>query len=200
MNLAEEIRYNYSDYLEWDDDVRYELIDGVPYLMAAPSQKHQELSGELFRQLSNWLRGKRCKVFHAAFDVRLNAKSYDNIVVQPDLLVVCDRRKLDGRSCVGAPDMIIEILSPTNARHDEFVKFGLYQKAGVREYWIVDPESKTVSVHILENGRYYTDVYLAEDTVPVYVLEGCEINLADVFAEDEDEEEDIDEIEDIAEL
>jgi len=183
MSLAEKIRYTYADYLEWDDDVRYELIEGVPYAMAAPSQAHQEISGGLFGQLWQFLKGKRCKVFHAPFDVRLNAESFDDVVVQPDLLVVCDRSKLDGRGCVGAPDMAVEILSPSNTKHDVFVKFRLYQKYGVREYWVVDPGGRTVSVHTLENGRYFTAVYGDADAVPVYVLEGCEIDLADVFAE-----------------
>ena len=184
MNLAGEIRYNYDDYLTWDDDIRYELIDGVPYAMAAPSQAHQEISGEIFRQLSNFLKGKPCKVFHAAFDVRLNAESYDDIVVQPDLLVVCDKSKLDGKSCVGAPDMAIEILSSSNTRHDTVVKFRLYQKAGVKEYWVVDPDKKSVNVYLLENGKYFTVTYSDNDIVPVNVLDGCEINLADVFAEE----------------
>ena len=183
LNLAEEIRYNYEDYLTWDDAVRYELIDGVPYLMAGPSQAHQEISGELFFQLRQFLKGKPCKVFHAAFDVRLNAESYDDIIVQPDLLVVCEKSKLDGRSCVGAPDMIIEILSPANPRHDTAVKFRLYQKAGVREYWVVDPDRKTVSVHVLEKGKYFTAVYFDDDIVPVSVLSGCQIYLSDVFEE-----------------
>jgi len=183
MNLAEQIRYNYSDYLEWDDDVRYELIDGVPYAMAAPSQRHQQTAGELHGQLWQFLKGKRCRVFIAPFDVRLNAENYDDIVVQPDLLVVCDKSKLDGKGCVGAPDMIIEILSPSNTRHDMHVKFRLYQKAGVKEYWIVDPDSRTVSVHILENGKYFRHSYGDTDIVPVEVLDGCQINLTDVFEE-----------------
>ncbi|MDR0310408.1 MAG: Uma2 family endonuclease, partial [Acidobacteriota bacterium] len=121
----------------------------------------------------------------APFDVRLNADTYDDTVVQPDLLVVCDRSKPDGKCCVGVPDMIIEILSPSSGRHDKLVKFHLYQKAGVREYWIVDPETKTVQVCILENGKYVTTMYgdTDTDTVPVHVLDGCVIGLKDVFEE-----------------
>ena len=184
MSLLENRRYNYSDYITWDDKERYELIDGVLYAMASPSQAHQEASGEIFRQLSNFLRGKPCKVFTAPFDVRLNADSLDDIVVQPDILVVCDKSKLDGKSVVGAPDMIIEVLSSStarNKRNDTVTKFKLYQKAGVREYWIIDPESQTVTVYNLENGKYIANNYSDEDIVPVHVLEGCEINLAEVF-------------------
>ena len=119
----------------------------------------------------------------APFDVRLNADSYDNTVVQPDLLVVCDRSKLDGKNCIGAPDMIIEVLSPSTERRDRITKLQLYRKSGVREYWIVCPEKKTVDTYILEDKKYYFDVYSENDIVPVHILEGCEIDLADVFFE-----------------
>ncbi|MCL2099737.1 MAG: Uma2 family endonuclease [Oscillospiraceae bacterium] len=180
MSLAEKIKYSYADYIKWDGKTRYELIDGAAYAMASPSQEHQEISGEFFRQLANFLRGKPCKVFHAPFDVRLNYDSYDDTVVQPDILIVCDKSKLNGRSVKGAPDMIIEIMS-SNTRHDTFVKFRLYQKAGVREYWIVDPKTRTVQVYLLDGGKYTINYYTAEDTAPVHILENCEINLADVF-------------------
>jgi segregation and condensation protein B len=134
--------YTYADYLTWDDKVRYELIDGMPYMMASPSQKHQEISGELFRQLGNFLLGKPCKPFHAPFDVRLNANKSDDTVVQPDLLVVCDHSKLDGKSVNGAPDFIIEILSPSTMSYDLIIKLNKYMRSGVREYWVVDPESR----------------------------------------------------------
>jgi len=184
MSILENRRFNYADYITWDDKERYELIDGIVYAMASPSQAHQEVSREISGQLWQFLRGKPCKLFTAPFDVRLNAESLDDKVVQPDLLVVCDKSKLDGKSVVGAPDMIIEILSSSNAgnkRHDKVTKFRLYQKAGVREYWIIDPESYTADVYILENGKYIANLYNDEDIVPVHVLEGCEINLADVF-------------------
>ena len=181
-NLAEEKGYTYGDYIKWDGNIRYELINGFAYAMASPSQEHQEISGELFRQLSNFLRGKRCKVFHAAFDVRLNAGSYDDIVVQPDLLVVCDESKLDGQSVTGAPDFVIEILSPKNTAHDTILKFKLYQKAGVREYWIVNPFRRIVEAYILRAGKYGGGtIYMGDDIIPVHTLPGCHINLADVF-------------------
>ena len=181
--LPEYKRFTYTDYCTWGDDERFELIDGVPYAMSAPSQAHQEISMQLSRLIGNFLVGKPCKVFAAPFDVRLNFDTRDDIVVQPDLLVVCDKSKLDGKSCVGAPDMVIEILSPSTAVLDKFLKFNRYLQVGVREYWIVDPDSKTVSVYILENDKYTAQAFCSEDTVPVYVLEGCIIKLQEVFPE-----------------
>ena len=105
----------------------------------------------------------------------------DDTVVQPDLVVICDHSKLSGTGCVGAPDMVIEILSPSTARNDRTLKFDIYRRSGVREYWIVDPDTKTVSVHVLKSGEYVTRAYTDADSVAVHVLEGCTINLADVF-------------------
>ena len=179
--LSEDKRYTYADYCSWDDDTRWELIDGIPYAMSAPTQAHQTVGGEIFTQLHNFLKGKPCKVFYAPFDVRLNANEGDDTVVQPDLLVVCDDSKLDGKACVGAPDMVVEILSPSTSRHDKLLKFNAYQRAGVREYWLVDPDSRTLSVYILKDGAYMARAYADTDDVPVEVLDGCEINLPDVF-------------------
>jgi Uma2 family endonuclease len=176
--------YTYADYCTWDDGERWELIEGIPYAMSpAPSQRHQEVCGELHWQIKTFLKGKPCKVFAAPFDVRLNAAGDDDTVCQPDLLVVCDAFKLDGKCCKGAPDLVVEVLSPSTARHDRMVKLRQYRRNGVREYWIVDPETKTVQVNVLENGKYVISMYGDEDTAPVGVLEGCEIDLADVFAE-----------------
>jgi len=175
--------YTYSDYLTWDDDQRWELIDGVPYMMSAPNRMHQELLGNLHLQFGNFLKGKPCKVYPAAFDVRLNADTLDNTVVQPDLVIVCDLSKLDDAGCKGAPDMVIEILSPSTSRYDRTIKFNTYLKSGIREYWVVDPETKTLAVHILKGGDYVTHPYLDEDTVPVHVLEGCIVDLSEVFEE-----------------
>ncbi|MCL1918675.1 MAG: Uma2 family endonuclease [Peptococcaceae bacterium] len=173
--------YTYSDYASWDHETRYELINGVPYMLASPSQIHQKIVREISFQLTGFLRDKPCEVFPAPFDVRLNATDGDDIVVQPDLLVVCDKTKLDGKACVGAPDMVIEILSPSSAQKDRFTKYHLYQTAGVHEYWIVDADSQTVQAYILKDGEYVSKVY--RDTASVHVLEGCVINLSEVFAE-----------------
>ena len=180
--LKLEDRYTYSDYCKWDDSERLELIDGVPYAMSpAPSWRHQDVSVGFIYQLRSFLAGKPCKVFAAPFDVRLNADAGDDTVVQPDIVVICDRSKITGTGCVGAPDMAIEILSPSTESRDTLVKFKLYMNAGVREYWIVDPDKKTVAAHVLDSGRFYVSHYSETDTAPVHVLEGCDINLSEVF-------------------
>ena len=180
---AYDVRYTYSDYLLWDDDVRRELIDGVPYLMAAPNRRHQGILGELHFQLRSFLKGKPCKVYFAPFDVRLNADTLDDTVVQPDILVICDHSILNDANCAGAPDMVVEILSPSNPRYDKITKFNRYLKAGIREYWIIDPETQSLAVNILNNDNYITHVYTDKETVPVNVLAGCYIDLSEVFAE-----------------
>jgi Uma2 family endonuclease len=178
--------YTYADYAEWDDGNRYELIDGVPYMMSSPSLAHQEILVELVGQLRELLKGKPCKVLMAPFDVCLNAAGdRDNTVVQPDLMVICDKSKLDGKRCDGAPDMVAEILSPSNPNHDRVKKFNKYLQAGIREYWIVDPTNKVISAHILKNGEYVVKSYSSDEaeTIPVHVLDGCTIDLMDIFAE-----------------
>jgi len=123
-------RWTYADYLTWPDDERWEIIDGVAYAMSpSPGKRHQELFGELFRQIANFLKGKSCKVFAAPFDVRLSdistaSDNYAETVVQPDIFVVCDKNKLDERGCKGAPDLIIEISSPSTGKNDLTIKFG----------------------------------------------------------------------------
>ena len=173
-------KYTYADYLTWDDSVRYELVDGVPYAMAAPTVEHQRVSSELHGQLWTFLKGKPCRPFTSPIDVRLNVKKGDDLVVQPDLLVVCDHSKIDKNSINGAPDFIIEILSPSSSSYDCIVKLNKYLDAGVREYWIVDPESKTVQVYILKDGVYMNKSY-ESGTIPVSVLDGCVIDLTAVF-------------------
>jgi Uma2 family endonuclease len=129
-------------------------------------------------------------VYSAPFGVRLFPKDdlSDDTVVEPDILVVCDKTKIDKQGCKGAPDLIIEILSPSNIHHDRIVKFQKYLAAGVREYWIVDPDNKGVDVHVLQDGAYHTMVYDETSEAPVSVLPGCVINLAGVFGEMETEE------------
>ena len=177
-------RFTYSDYASWDDDNRYELIDGKAYLMSAPSVAHQSVLMELSRQLANFLVGKKCKVLAAPFDVCLNAKGDDDdTVVQPDIVVICDMSILDKKRCNGAPDMVIEIASPSTSRHDRMKKLNKYLQTGVREYWIVDPEDKGVAVHILENGKYVISAHEGAASIPVSILEGCLITLPDEFAD-----------------
>ena len=190
MALPREERYTYADYLEWDEKERVELIDGAPLMMAPPSRKHQEISGEIYRQLANLLRGKGCRVYAAPFGVRLFERAEDgpedvDTVVEPDIAVICDPAKLDKYGCRGAPDMVVEILSPSTQRQDRFTKFSLYQRAGVREYWIVDPENKFVQSFWLEDGRYAVKEFgAAGDKMRVNVLEDCVIDLSEVFPEE----------------
>ena len=178
----EEARYTYADYLTWEDGERRELIDGVAYAMSPDASfAHQSVSVALLTQLSNYLQDKPCKVFTAPFDVRLNAVADDDTVVQPDILVVCDTSKFDSKGIIGAPDLIVEILSPSTEKHDRNTKFKLYQRHGVREYWIVDPSNETVSVNILNSGKYVTHLHFKEEIVPVSVLHGCSLDLGKVF-------------------
>ena len=176
-------RYTYADYCAWPEDERRELIDGEAYALATPTIAHQMIVREVFGQLYSYLRGKPCKVFVAPLSVRLNADEGDDTVVEPDILVVCDEQKLaDGKGVVGAPDFIVEVLSPSTAKRDIFRKYALYQASGVREYWIVDTEEKIMMAYLLYEGRYSGSLYdESHDAVPVGVLDGCTINLTEVF-------------------
>ena len=178
----EATRYTYSDYASWDDHSRFELIDGIAYAMSAPTATHQRIIGKLFVQLFNFLNDKPCEVFISPFDVCLSGKGRrDDTVVQPDILVVCDESKIIDEYCNGAPDLIIEILSPSSQNHDRLRKLNKYMTAGAREYWIVDPEINDVTVHILERGKYVLTAYKKTDVISVQVLEGCNIDLSKVF-------------------
>ena len=186
----EKERYTFADYLTWDENERIEIIGGEAFLMAAPSSKHQEISMEISRQLANFLVGKPCRVYPAPFNVRLFEKDGDapedvDTVVEPDISVICDRSKIDARGCKGAPDLIVEILSPSSLRNDRLVKLRLYQRAGVREYWIADPENKTVQVFLFNNNGilYPHEDYGQENMAKVNVLDGCFIELDKVFSE-----------------
>jgi len=186
--------YTYADLLEWDDDVRAEIIGGNVYMMSAPGTSHQEISGRLFFEFFSFLRGKPCRVFAAPFNVRLFPKKdlSDDTVVEPDIMVVCDSGKIDERGCNGAPDIIIEIISPSTRRRDRVIKYNLYVDAKVREYWIVYPEYKEIDVHLLDGDHYTTQAYgvnepntkeneMVEEIVPVTVLPGFSIDLKDIF-------------------
>ena len=149
-------KYTYKDYYSWNDDERWELIDGIPYNMTpAPNTFHQEILGELFRNFLPYFKGKPCKVYFAPFDILLSdlKNPDDDIVnvVQPDLSVICDQNKIDKRGCLGAPDMIIEILSPSTTKNDLSAKYILYEKFGVKEYWIVYPGNKVIHAYQLDD-------------------------------------------------
>lgn len=186
----EKVRYTFADCLTWDEKERIEIIHGEAFLMAAPSSTHQQISMEISRQLANYLVGRRRRVYPAPFSVRLFEKDGDapedvDTVVEPDITVVCNRNKIDMRGCKGAPDLIVEILSPSSLRNDRLIKLRLYQRAKVREYWIVDPENKTVQVFLSDETGILQphEDYGQKDVAKVNVLEGCFIELNKVFPE-----------------
>jgi Uma2 family endonuclease len=153
--------YSYADYLLWQFSERVELIKGKIFKMSpAPSKKHQIVSRILTRHIDRYLEHKPCGFFVAPFDVRLvnfKKSNEDNTifsVVQPDLCVVCDESKLDERGCLGAPDLVIEILSPGNSQKEMGVKFDLYEENRVKEYWIVEPAENSIFIYTLQNGKY----------------------------------------------
>lgn len=151
--------HTYAEYAAWPDDVRYELIHGIAYAMdPAPARRHQEVAGEMFRQIADALEGSPCRPYIAPFDVRLpradEADGRIDTVVQPDISVICDKAKLDERGRRGAPDWIVEVLSPGSAGHDQVVKRELYERVGVREYWLVHPIDKVVTIYLLAAGAY----------------------------------------------
>ncbi|RZK20599.1 MAG: Uma2 family endonuclease [Hymenobacter sp.] len=180
--------YSYADYLTWKFDEFVELIKGkVMRPMAGPSRMHQVLSTNILRQLLPVLRGNPCQVYHAPFDVRLttagaNGDQQIQTVVQPDICVVCDPSKLDDRGCVGAPDWIVEILSPGNTTRDTRIKFDLYEESGVLEYWIVYPGVKTVAAFTLVAGQYQlTAEYTEPGPILVATLPGLSLEWAEIF-------------------
>ncbi len=186
---AEKARYTFADVLEWDKTERAEIINGDIVLMAPPSRIHQEILTEITRQHANFLEGKRCKVYPAPFAVRLFEVDGDSpedvdTMVEPDISIICDPGKIDKQGCKGAPDMVIEILSLSTRRHDRLVKWNLYQRAGVKEYWIVSPSEQTVEVFLLKDGWLVPHAFHEKDGIAkVNVLEGCFIELSKVFRE-----------------
>ncbi|OOR91887.1 restriction endonuclease [Moraxella caviae] len=147
-------RYTYADYLSWQIKEGIELIYGkITAMSPAPVRLHQKISMVLSAKLYQHLEGLACDVYTAPFDVRLLIDDSES-VVQPDICVVCDTTKLTERGCDGAPDIVVEILSPSNSKKEMGVKFNLYQDAGVREYWIIDPTYKTVLMYVLQNGKF----------------------------------------------
>jgi len=184
-------KYTYQDYQSFGENIRCEIINGVIYDMTpAPLRKHQEISGELFARFHNYLKGKPCRVYHAPFDVLLpeqKEKSEEaTTVVQPDLTVICDKSKLDDRGCIGAPDLVIEIISKSTAAKDFGIKLSLYEKVGVKEYWVVQPDLELVLVYTLVNGAYGRNAsYSKENSVQVGIFEDLTIDLKEIFPEDE---------------
>ena len=185
-------KYTYGDYRQWPEDERWELIDGVAWNMsAAPNRRHQEISLALTLQIGNFLKGKKCKLYDAPLDVLLPGYEEQdeddvNTVVQPDILVICEKNKLTEKGCTGVPDWIVEIITPNTAKKDIDIKFHLYEHHGVREYWVADPGNKYIHVYLLdEKGKYPEEpqVFVPGDSISCSVLEGLVIELSHVFAD-----------------
>lgn len=179
--------YTYSDYLKFTFDEMVEIIKGKIFKMSpAPSATHQRISGRLFTMISNIIWNKQCQVFSAPFDVILPVKGKDFMqsdrIVQPDIVVICDQSKIKERGCFGAPDWIIEILSPHTSKKDLQDKFDLYEESGVEEYWIIEPKNQTVEVFVLENQVYQRiTTYVQDDIAPCNVLPDLSIDLKVLF-------------------
>jgi len=186
--LKKEISYTYADYKGWElkEGERYELIHGKAFAMSAPDAYHQTISGELFKQLAVYLTGKPCKVYSAPYDVRLfyAGDDYDSTVVQPDISIICDREKRGSEGCRGAPDMVVEILSPSNTAEEMGRKFRLYREAGVKEYWVVSPQNKTLETYRFDGTIIHFRSYTASDRADVGIFPGFSVELEPVFAED----------------
>ncbi len=186
--------YTYADYLTWQFQERVELLRGKLWEMSpAPNTKHQRISSNMHTEIGFFLKKHPCRLFAAPFDVRLfdvgkSVKANKDIytVVQPDLCVVCDAEKLDERGCLGAPDLIVEILSPGNSKREMKAKYALYQESGVREYWVVYPSEHVVQQFVRnEQGVYALKNSFAEDeTFYAHVFPELQINLSDIFRED----------------
>ena len=181
-----EAHWTYADYKAWElkPGERYELIYGEAYAMSAPNAAHQIMLMELGRQFANFLVGKPCKVYPAPYDVRLfyEEDESDDTVVQPDLAVVCDEQKRGAEGCRGAPDLVAEILSPSNTAIEMQRKFDVYRDAGVREYWVLDNKYKKLTVYIFDGEKMASRSYGEKDSAPVAVLDGLVIELGPVFA------------------
>ena len=186
-------RYTYADYLTWTDNVRCELVDGIAKLMSGPAFIHGKISGAIFGRIWPFIkkRKRKCVVMHAPIDVRLPKKgeTADNkiyTVVQPDICVVCDPSKIDEKGIIGAPDLVVEVQSPSTARYVMSQKFDIYEEAGVKEYWVVYPKAGLTVFLLQENGKYdagttYDIVFMPDAKVPVHTIEGLKIGLKELF-------------------
>lgn len=179
--------FTYADYLNWDRDKRCEIIDGEVFDMTGPSVMHQSISMELGRQLANFFMDRPCRVFTAPVDVTLEKKAKKNdeifTVVQPDIMVVCDEKKIEDHRIAGAPDLIIEIISPSTAAKDNIIKKALYEKAGVKEFWLVSATDRIIRVYKLEkDGRFgREDIYDETAQIDIALFAGLSIDCRRVF-------------------
>ncbi len=183
-------RFTYADYMKWPETERWELLEGVPVNMTpAPSRYHQEILLNLATEINRILKekGQACKVYAAPFDVRLpetdKADEEITTVVQPDISVICDVNKLDEWGCRGAPDLVVEIVSPATVKKDMIDKLTLYEKHGVLEYWIIHPGERSVMVYKLDKEKRYgrADVLSENDKINLPLKDTSEIALKDIF-------------------
>ena len=193
MELALDLtkQYTYADYLTWMDDKSRELINGFIYMMCpAPRFEHANVHSNIFGCLKIIVQKNKgkCKIISAPFDVRFpkNGEIADDkiyTVVQPDISIICDLSKIDSNGCCGAPDMVVEILSPSTFKRDMREKYDLYEEHGVKEYWIVDPKYKTVNVYLLqEDGKYNNGIlYESEKKIPIHIFDNYFVNMDDIF-------------------
>lgn len=180
--------YSYADYLLWRFEERLELIKGKIFAVSpAPNRRHQRIAGDLYLLLSKEFSGNSCELYFAPFDVRLpikDAKPTDKKiynVVQPDLCLICDQSKLDEKGCIGAPDLIVEILSPGNSKKEMLNKFQLYEEAGVKEYWIVEPQNETVLVYYLNDAGKYIGLPPAVEVLASGIFSGLTFSLTEIW-------------------
>lgn len=171
MALAQQKTYTEEDYYNLPEDVRAELIGGQIYYMSAPGRIHQKILMALSKIIANYMdsNGGTCEVYPAPFAVQLFGDRKN--IVEPDISVICDPGKLTDRGCTGAPDWIIEIISPGNASHDYVRKLNLYMDAGVREYWIVDPMEKQIHVYLFNKEQFKMSTYTFQDKIKVRIYD-----------------------------
>jgi len=174
IDLRKDKHYTFEEYLEIDDGVKYELNDGVLYMMSAPFDNHVSIGAELIGQLYNYLKGKSCLL---KYDSNVRLWKNRNTSYIPDISVICDKSKMTDFGCVGAPDFIIEIVSPSNPYRDYLVKYKDYENAGVKEYWIIDPVNKKVLVNILKENEYQLTIHTFDGIIRVETLSDCQIDL-----------------------
>ena len=179
--LAHANIYTEEDYYNLPENVRAELIDGQIYYMSFPSRIHQEILSFLHLEIGNYLRSQNgsCKVYPAPFAVKLFSED-DRNMVEPDISVICDPNKLTDRGCTGAPDWIVEIVSPSNSSHHYVRKLNLYMEAGVREYWIVDPLSMKIFVYHLGETDFKADAYTLQDKIKVNIYDDLWIDFTEL--------------------
>lgn len=183
-NTAENKIYTYAEYKSYPEGERIEVIDGhVYYMSAAPSRIHQGIIMELSTILNSYIKSNNgpCKVYAAPFDVLLTNDTDTNNctnIVQPDISVICDKNKLNDKGCVGAPDMIVEVISPFNQSSDYVRKLNLYEQYKVREYWIVNPMKETILVYLLDDTMHYVapESYTFKDKIKVCIFDNLEVD------------------------